>query len=669
MNFSIKYLYFLFAIIIFFSDISAQDTLNITSEPDGLNLGKHCEYLLDEDGVFEIDEISSKIMRQLFRPISRNQPGFGYTNSAVWLFCPLKNISMDSISLYLEVSYPLLDDIRMFLPKGKGFQEIRTGDSYPFLQRPVAYRNFLFPMEIKSQEEISVYLRITNKGAVISPLYIWSEKNLIKKISSENIFIGLFIGICIVMILYNLFVYTFFKELHYLFYVLFLVGWSSIILTITGISFQYLWPNSIWWGNYNFPIMIFFTSVWALLFTRAILSLKDYSPLLNKILYYMVYVSALGIGIPFILDYALSIRISLSVIAVELTTIYISVILVFIKNKRISKYFLIAWSGFFIGVLIYQLHSFGWLATGILSTWSILIGASIAIILFALALADRINTIREEKEKAQEEVIQMQKVAIENIKTTQKQQEQLVAMNQELKIAGEIHQSILPQFIPDIKNVRIHVSYIPMAEIGGDIYEFIHDKESNSLGIFVADVTGHGIPAALLSSIMKATFTFHKKLYNKPDRLLKEINSTIISMENNQMVSAGYLYLDLKSRIAYYANSGHPPLLVWRKKSNTIESFYPEGKIIGWVEDTNNKLETIPFQKGDKFYLYTDGITDVRKNVSDIWGDENFKRFVLDHASLQEEDMIQELLQTLKNYSGRENGFEDDLTFIVIEIL
>ncbi len=263
----------------------------------------------------------------------------------------------------------------------------------------------------------------------------------------------------------------------------------------------------------------------------------------------------------------------------------------------------------------------------------------------------------------------MQKIAIENIKTTQKQQEMIVAMNQELKIAREIHQSILPQFIPDIKDVKIHVSYIPMAEIGGDIYEFVHNELGDTLGVFIADVTGHGIPAALLSSILKATFTFHKNLYSDPAKLLREINSTIISMNNNQMLTAGYLFLNFQDKTANYANSGHPPLLVWRKDLNTIESFYPEGKIIGWLEDSGNRSITIPFRKGDKFYLYTDGITEVRRKSNEIWGDENFKKFLLEYSTIPMEDMVRDLLQTLRNFSGREEeGFEDDITFICIEV-
>lgn len=649
--------------------IYSDSVLSLTDEPTAVNLGKHCLYLEDEEENFEITDVSSPLFQAVFRPIEKKQPGFGYTNSVFWLKCNIENKSKNKLRFFLEIAYPMLDDIRLFSPVSKSsFDEIRTGDNYPFLQRPIEFRNFLFPMEVNSSQVYTFYLRISHKGAMVVPLVIRSENNLIRSSNTEDILIGIFIGISVVMLLYNLFLFTFFKELQYLYYVLFLFGWTLIILAITGISFRYLWPNSVWWNNYHFPMILFFSAIWGILFSRDILNLKENSPIMSKILRNLVYVSAVGICIPLILDYVYSLRLSLLVVGLEVLMIYASVIIVFLKNRSISKYFLLAWSIFFLGIFVYQMHSFGWLETNWLSTWSIQIGASIQVILFALALAERINSIRKEKEEMQEAVIQMQKVAINNIKTTQKQQEQLIAMNQELKIARDIHEAILPQVVPKTKHFGIHVTYIPMAEIGGDLYDFVLSEENQSLGAFIADVTGHGIPAAQLASIVKATFTFHKKHFTKPEKLLKEMNATIISMQNNQMVSAGYLYLDGKERIASYANSGHPPLFHWNSATNEINNYYPEGKILGWMDDSNNKSIQIPFRKGDRFFLFTDGITETRRNTNDIWGEENLSRFLKDHVHLPYNDMVQELIQTLKNFSGREDGFEDDFSLVSIEI-
>ncbi|WCL49183.1 7TM diverse intracellular signaling domain-containing protein [Leptospira sp. GIMC2001] len=640
----------------------------ISSSSIEAGFGENCDYLDDADRLYTIDQVASSSFQESFRKIELSQPAFGYSHSAIWLRCSAQNNVPEEVDFFIEIPYPLLDDIRFFTPGRKGgFQESRSGDNYPFLQRSIVYRNFLFPITIKKNSSLSFYIRVTNGGALNIPLYAWSSDKLIEKIQIDQLILGVFFGIVIVMILYNGFLFSFIRELHYLYYVLFLCGWLLVMGTLNGISFQYLWPNSIWWANYNFPIAIFFTSVWALLFTRSILNTKEFTYFFDRILNSLVYVNAVGIAVPFIVDYIYSLRIALALVCVELVLILIVAIVVYRKEKVPAKYFLWSWTGFLAGILVYQMHSFGWLSQSNGIYWSIHIGASVEVILFALALADRINLIRRENESTQEEVIRMQKIAIENIKTTQKQQEHLIAINQEMKIAREIHQAILPQKIPKLPTLKITVCYEPKEEIGGDLYEFIEEENTGNLGVLVADVTGHGIPAAQVSSMVKAIFTFHKKWISKPDRLLREMNGTLLETHNNQMVTAAYLYIDTKTRLVNYANSGHPPLLVWRKKKMEVESYYPEGKILGWMDDSLNKADSIQLSKGDKIFLFTDGITDVRRSVGEVWGEENFSRFIRDHASLPTDDFVSELLQTLKNFSGLYNGFEDDLTLLILE--
>lgn len=661
-----------FILLIFFGNISiliSQEAVVLSKINDRVNLGGNCSYLEDQDKVFTFSEITSPGFIPLFQDINKSQPGFGYSTSSYWFRCSVHNPLPEKIDFIIEIAYPLIDDIRFYNPISKfNTIESRMGDTYIFSQRPIQYRNFLFPLSLNSNQTNTYYFRILNKGPMVLPIHIWSYNELIHNISSENILIGIFLGIAIVMILYNAFLYSFFRELHYLYYVLFLFGLLILILTLTGVSFQYIWPNSIWWANYNFPIMIFFTSIWGILFTREILNTKQNAIIYDKVLYAAVYLNAFALAIPFLVDYVYSLRIALVIAVILLCIIYATVINAYLNQKSYSKYFLIAWTGFFIGIFIYQFYSLGWLPTYFISTWSIFIGSSFEIVLFALALAERINDIRKDKEEAQDEVIRMQKIAIENIKTNQKQQEQIVAINQELRIAKEIHESILPQTIPSPRGIKINVCYIPMAEIGGDLYEFFEDPKEDALGILIADVTGHGIPAAQVSSMVKAVFTFNQKFSNKPDRLLREMNTTLLSIQNNQMISAGYIYFDFKAKTATYANSGHPPLFLWRQKTKQMIKFNPEGKILGWMEDSSNRMETISYQKGDKFFLYTDGITNARRNINDIWGEDNFSRFIQDHIQLTPDDFVQELLQTLKNYSGSEDGFEDDITFIYIEV-
>lgn len=651
------------------SQLSAVEPVILTEKIDQFNLGEKCVYLEDELNILKFSEATHPDRQPEYASNQQKSGGFGYTTSTFWLQCRIYNPLAQPLSLHLEIPYPLLDDIRLFYnTQGNDITEIRTGDTYPFLQRPLEYRNFLFPILMEPRQDLSLTFRISNRGAVIAPVILWTHNELIKKISFENILIGLFLGISLAMAVYNIFLYRFFRELHYLYYVCFLAGLTGIILTLTGVSFQYLWPNSIWWSNYNFPILLFFTAVWGILFTRAMLGTKKNGVFYDRVLIVFAYANAIGIALPILVDYVYSLRIALMFLTIQSAIVFTIIVHIYWKNEFLSKYFPVAWTAFFLGILIYQMHSLGWLPTNFFTTWMVYLGASLEIILFSLALGEHIHTVRDEKEKAQEEMIRIQQIALENANTNQIQAEQIIALNQEMKIAREIHESILPQNLPEIPGVKIHVEYIPMAEIGGDLYEFVEDSSNQALGILVADVTGHGIPAAQVSSMVKAAFTFHKPQYRKPDVLLSEMNRTLLSIQNNQMVSAGYLFLDLNKRLARYANSGHPPLLLWRKETNLVQSFYPEGKILGWMEDSENKMIELSFQPGDRFFLFTDGITDVRKNTSDIWGEERFTQFILDHIHLPTEEFHRELIQTLRSYGNLDSGFEDDITLVTIQV-
>lgn len=625
-------------------------------------LGNKCSYLTDEESNLTIQEVQSSFFRPLFQPIQSIQPIFGFVPYPIWFHCEIPSYG-DSF-LFLEIANPLLDEILLYEFQGtKKIDELKLGDQYPFLQRNLEYRNFLIP----TQSNRDIFLRISSKGLLHVPIYLWNHKKLIEKIHTENLYIGIFIGLTILLILYHLYLFVYFKETYYLYYVFFTFGWLVLFLNTSGISFQYLWPNAIWWTNYNFPIGLFFTSSSAILFVRSFLNIKEFSIILHKILSFIAYFGFILIPIPIIIDYTISLKIGIIYGIFILHLIPYCAIYIILKDASLSKYLAIGWIFLYLSIFLFFLHSIGKINRVYIIEWTIFPG--IAFFLFALGLGYKIQTIKQEQEKAKEDIIQMQKIAIENIKMNQKQQEMLVAMNQELKIARDIHQSILPQFVPQIPGVSIHVTYIPMAEIGGDMYEFYYNPQTNELGIFIADVAGHGIPAALLSSILKAAFSFHKNYYKEPDKFLKNINASIVSMENNQMASAAYLYLDLKNKTASYANSGHPPLLVWRRKKKTIESYFPEGKMIGWLPDSGNKISKLTFESGDKFYLYTDGITEVRKTLTQIWGEDNLVNFLREYANVPVEEMVKDLLQTLRDFSGKENGFEDDISFIVIEIL
>ena len=158
----------------------------------------------------------------------------------------------------------------------------------------------------------------------------------------------------------------------------------------------------------------------------------------------------------------------------------------------------------------------------------------------------------------------------------------LLSIEKELEVARQLQSSILPTTIPEIQNVRLAVSYRPMTAVAGDFYEFV-PVDGKRIGFLVADVTGHGVPAALIASMIKVATQSVVPCAHDPREVLRGLNGILFPQIREQFVSAAYLWLDTEARKATYSAAGHPPLLRWREgKLERIES---NGLLLGVIPD------------------------------------------------------------------------------------
>ncbi|HEY0512269.1 MAG TPA: SpoIIE family protein phosphatase, partial [Thermoanaerobaculia bacterium] len=159
-------------------------------------------------------------------------------------------------------------------------------------------------------------------------------------------------------------------------------------------------------------------------------------------------------------------------------------------------------------------------------------------------------------------------------------QNRLTEIRQELATARAIQESILPGEAPRIPGLDVAFRYLPAAEVAGDFYEFL-PGEGRRLGILVADVSGHGVPAALVASMLKVAVAAQAAHVASPGRVLSEINAIFHGKLKNQFITALYVYLDLENGSLTAASAGHPPPLVWRQGSRQVEELPPGGVVLG----------------------------------------------------------------------------------------
>ncbi|PCJ26330.1 MAG: ATPase [Flavobacteriales bacterium] len=422
----------------------AAETIEFKDKDKSMNIGGSISIFEDASGTLTIDDVISKE----FIPSTSPVPNLGITKSHFWVKIPITN-KTDNDNLFLELSLAIIDYIEFYSPSENGkFSVIKTGEEFIFENRKYNDPNYLFDLHLSKEETKTYYLKIKSNEAVQIPIKIGTKTAIYSEIKIRDLLSGIYFGIMLVMILYNLFIYFSTRDKSYLYYVIYII---CILLTQTslqGYTFQYIWPNKPLLAQYSLFILPSLSSITGMFFMNVFLRTKEYSKKLNNL--------AIILSIPFILSISLSFagNYKISQLIMEIgsgiVSIYILVTAILILRKGFSpaKYFLVAWVIFLIGVTIYILKDFGVLPFNNFTRYTMQIGSGIETILLSFALAARINIYRKEKEEAQDKTVEVLKenekiIKDQNIVLEQKVEERTAELNQTLSDLKETQSQLV----------------------------------------------------------------------------------------------------------------------------------------------------------------------------------------------------------------------------------
>ncbi len=244
----------------------------------------------------------------------------------------------------------------------------------------------------------------------------------------------------------------------------------------------------------------------------------------------------------------------------------------------------------------------------------------------------------------------------------------LVSIENELAIARQLQFSILPTTTPELRNLRIAAVYEPMTAVAGDFYEYLPVDEYRA-GFLIADVSGHGVPAALIASMIKVAAQSVASCAGDPAELLRRLRNILSAQLQGQFVSAAYLWIDSASRTARYSAAGHPPLVYWCAACGKLARIESNGPLFGVPFAGDYPVREIPFAAGDRFLLYTDGFSEPENAAGETFADRGLEPILRDNPSRAAAELSLLLLAEVRAWQPASTPQQDDVTFLVIDVL
>jgi sigma-B regulation protein RsbU (phosphoserine phosphatase) len=238
---------------------------------------------------------------------------------------------------------------------------------------------------------------------------------------------------------------------------------------------------------------------------------------------------------------------------------------------------------------------------------------------------------------------------------------QLNEISKELEVAREIQSSILPKEFPSSADLQVAARYLPMTSVAGDFYDYIL-PDAKHAGLLIADVSGHGVPAALIASMVKVAAGSQYGSVANPSAFLAGMNAVLCGNTQGQFITAGYVYLDCEAKRFRYAGAGHPPMLLLRGKQ--VREVEENGLILAAFNFAAYSEVEVSLQEGDRVVLYTDGLIEAADGMGEFFGQERLSQLLVSTGSLPASEAADKIIDSVRSWSRAQ---EDDLTVIVCD--
>ncbi len=439
----------------------ADELIIFNDDTKTLNVGSKVGIFSDATNSLSLSDV---LKLNKFNYKNENTPNLAISRSTHWVKVQVQNKS-NIKKLVLELEYPIIDEIVFYSKNKTGtYDSVLSGEIRKYSARQIDNQNYLFYLNFEKDEVREFYLKVRSGEQVQLPLLLGTQKEIFEELIVKDLVFGLYLGIILVMAIYNLFIYITVRDRSYLYYVSYIVFVGLTQVVLQGYGFKYLWPNSVWMvlqSTFLVPVLNGWT---AILFVKNFLNTKENykrgDTILNVIFFFYTICLILSLLEEF---YWAQNLVQVTAMVGSVLTIHIAYA-IGRRGYRPAIYFLIAWSIFLISIVVFVLRNFNILPYNDLTYYALQIGSATEVTLLSFALADKINIYRKEKEASQAEAL---RVSLENEKII-KEQNIILEVKVEER-TRELNQSNidLNNALDDLKNAQTKlVDAEKMASLG-----------------------------------------------------------------------------------------------------------------------------------------------------------------------------------------------------------
>jgi diguanylate cyclase (GGDEF)-like protein len=373
------------------------------------NVYEHLNYLIDGSFDATIWEVIDTPNHKWKKNI-RQSHNFGQIKAPLWFHLELTQpFTPSNKQYYLNLNYPHHDEVSVyFVNHNNVIKKVNTGDHHPFFSRETELPTFTFQIP-KNYQRLDVFIRVQSEGVLRIPLSIVTEDELRKQSNSFGLLTGLYFGAILIMLIYNTFIYITVKDRSYLYYLIYLFSCASIQLVLSGLAFQYIWPEVPAINNYAVILSATFVGVSAITFIKNFIGIEYVSSKRDDILIKLVIIAFILVAFSsFIISYSVALSATfLAVTTMVIVGFYLGV-KYWLKGIKTARYFALAWFSYLSAVIVFMLAQNQFIDSNVFTDNAISIGTLIELSLLSIAFADKLNYEKNLRVEAQDALLDVQ---------------------------------------------------------------------------------------------------------------------------------------------------------------------------------------------------------------------------------------------------------------------